>query len=667
MQDIEQKAIETYQKNLEFFSINHSDVLSKIQALNGAIENAKYTPKYDLEYMKSYFDVKELQSGNYLYTKDSSEISKELSNLVNHSKNSHLFDGFPLFHNYEKATHILDDKGLGLEGIYPIMTYYMDNTDSKDEMKEIEKFIFIGTGLGLHIPLIDKKIGAHEYLIIEDDLELFNLSLFCTPYYEFNKEVSLIFSIAEDDNAFSNRVGIFIAQSWFLNRYLKYSYFPAHSNKKIKLIQNVISSQGFAIFHYKTVLKKQLKPLEYINSGYKILNLSKHLEDTVFSKKPTLVIASGPSLQKNIEWLKKNHKRFIIIAVSSSLRVLYDNHITPDLVVHLDGFDVSMKLFSDFPVQEFLKNSLLLFGAFAPTQVREIFSKEQCFFLEEETFYFDGYSSVNSSCVGSTSLLHSIMLDSHETYLLGLDFAVDSQTGRTHSQGHVTKSQVDLSTKDELQSKMSTRENLFPIKGNFSDIVYTNALFHASIQNLYMLIPHLKKDYQNIYNLNSGAKLNQTIPMNINDVKIDKFDIIDKSELHLEIIDTFNLNSSQDLSSADLKSLKRRVEIAKELKVYIMEYKNSVSLSNADSYLYDALGIVSKILHYKGREADNIVKVYRLFFQYTLPIIMDLLNTKGLKNTKRHIKKLDKLLVSEMLIIEDIYEKALVEFIENRC
>ncbi len=666
MQNIEQKAMQTYEKNLEFFSKNHTDILKKIQSLNSAIENTHYIPKYDLEYIKDYFDVKDIKSNHYLYADSSVKVSEELAKRVTLSKDSYLFDGFPLYHNLENATDKLNDHALGLEGIYPIMTYYLDNTNSKDDMKKIEKFVIIGTGLGLHIPLIHKKINAHEYLIIENDLELFNLSLFCTPYYEFEKNVSLYFSIAEDDNSFVNTFGIFLSESWFLNRYLKYSYFPAHSNKTIKLIQNVLSSQAFIVFQYKTSLNKQLKPLEYINNGYNIVDLSKHLSNTAFSTKPSIIIASGPSLQKNIEWLKKNHDKFIVIAVSSSLKILYKNRITPDLVVHLDGFDAAITLFNDFPVQEFLKNSLLLFGSFAPTNVRKMFKKEQCFFLEEETFYFDGYTSKTASCVGSTSLLHAIMLDSHEIYLLGLDFAVDSKTGRTHSEGHVTKKQIDLSTKDELKSSMSNRDNIFHVAGNFDDTVYTNALFHASVQNLYMTIPSLKRDYQNIYNLNSGAKIIQTIPLQINDINIDTLETIDKSLLHVDIVNTLVSKSSQNLSKDDIQSLKKRLEIAKEIKSYILEYQNSCSTSNSDSYLYDLLGIISKILHHKGRESDNLIKTYTLFFQYTLPIIMDFFNTKDIKNVKRHIKKLDKLLVKEMLLIEDIYEKTIEEFILSR-
>ena len=52
---------------------------------------------------------------------------------------------------------------------------YIENTKDYDTMKLIEKYIFIGVGLGIHIELTHKKIKSEEYFIIEDDLELAEL------------------------------------------------------------------------------------------------------------------------------------------------------------------------------------------------------------------------------------------------------------------------------------------------------------------------------------------------------------------------------------------------------------------------------------------------------------------------------------------------------------
>jgi len=242
MQEIENIAIDTYQKNIQFLSQKHPQTLDKIEALELQIEDANYQENYALEYLSSYFDVKELSSQNYLYVDDSLKVSQQLTDSVDYKKDSHIFDGFPLYYGYEKHMDVLEDKSKGLEGIYPIMSYYLDHIKTSDKMKMIEKFIFIGTGLGLHIAQIDEKIKAEEYLIIEDDLELFRLSLFTTPYYKIGDRI-IEFCIAQDDNDFTNAMNNFLNLSVFRNKFLKYSYFPAHSKHKIKLIQNSIASQ----------------------------------------------------------------------------------------------------------------------------------------------------------------------------------------------------------------------------------------------------------------------------------------------------------------------------------------------------------------------------------------------------------------------------------------
>ena len=668
MQDIETQAIKTYEKNLAFFSDKHKDVLTKIQALNSAIESGQYKEKYSLEYMKTYFDVKENATQSYLYDADSTEISKQLLKQINFDKNNYSFDGFRMYYNIEKIENQLSDIQKSLLGIYPLMSYYIDATRENNQLKKIDKFIFIGIGLGLHIELIHSRIKAKKYCIIEDDLELFHLSLFCTPYYSLSEETDFMFCIAQTKSNFVNTFEHFLQEEWYANKYLKYSYFPAHSDNKIKLIQNVLASQDFMTFPYRAMVDKHLKPLEFINNDYAIVNLSQHLEGTIFSKKPTLVIGAGPSLDKNTQWLKKNHSKFIIVAVSSTLKHFYSINIKPDIVIHLDGFQYAINLFNSFNAAEFLKDSLLLFGSFAPTNVRKLFKKEQCFFLEENTYYFEGFSSRHGACVGSTSLLHALMFDAQETYILGLDYALDTKTGRSHAEAHVNnKEQSDMSKKTDLQTTMDS-QILFAVKGNFEEEVFTNPLFYSSIQALHNLIPHLKKEGQKIYNLNDGALIETAKPIRANEIQTDSFEVLDKEYIHHEIREMLQKNSKSTLSSADVDSLKLRLENVKKIKSFLHNYSKVASYSNADTYLSNLLDLISKIFHLNGsRETDNIVETYFAYFKYTLPIIDDMLNTKGLKNIKRHMKKIDKILLTELQYIEARYEDVYGEFLEKRC
>ena len=658
MQEIQQRATQIYQENLHYFSLHHISLYEKLQTLQN--------PRYDLEYLNGYFDVKELSSGSYLYASNSIEVSKQLAKRVNYKKNSYCFDGFPLYYGIEKHSENFDDKTDGLAGVYPLMTYYIDNISRESEMKSIEKFIFIGVGLGEHVTLIDEKIGANEYLIIEDDLELFHLSLFCTPFYELAQKAKIRFSISEDENSFVNTMGLFLEDSFFINRYLKYSYFPAHSENKIKLIQNALISQDFISFPYKTLLNKYLKPLEYLNTSSNIINLSSRFVNSRFSDKPLIVLGAGPSLQKNMEWLQKNQDHFVIMAVSSTVKTLYINNIVPDIVTHMDGFDAVLKVYEGFDAPQFLKESIMLFGSFIPTKVREMFAENECYFSEEDTYYFEGNSSLVGPCIGSTSILYALMLDTQNIFTLGTDFAVDSQTGKTHSDTHVTKHQLDINEKDTLKSTMSFRNNLFPIQGNFEPKVYTNSLFQVSIQALHNRIPLIKKEHQTLYNLNDGAKIRDAVAQRASEIDMSTFEKLDKKELRKQISQTFQSKSATKLSQNDVISFHKRLDVAKEIKHFIEEHSSKATRKDGDGYMYELLGLASNILKLQGREAQNIVKVYYMFFKYALPTLMDFFNTKGLKNEKRHVKKVDTIVLKEIKEIEKIYQTGLEKFIEER-
>ncbi|GGJ01341.1 hypothetical protein GCM10008022_07850 [Paenibacillus hunanensis] len=60
-----------------------------------------------------------------------------------------------------------------------------------------------------------------------------------------------------------------------------------------------------------------------------------------------IVTGSGPSLQKDIEWLKKIKPHALIIAAGSSVQALVKNGITPHMVVLMDGGEINNKVFQN--------------------------------------------------------------------------------------------------------------------------------------------------------------------------------------------------------------------------------------------------------------------------------------------------------------------------------
>lgn len=662
MQDIETQAIQTYQQNIQFLQQKHADVFQKLQNFESALAEGTYLEQYTLEYKDGYFDVKEQASNNFLYARNSIDFSKELSSLVNYSKRSFIFDGLAMFQDYELHKDEFDDKLKGLEGVYPIMSYYLHNMPKEAQMQEIEKFIFIGVGLGLHIPITDKNIHALEYFIIEDDLELFRLSLFTTPYYKIEGQIT--FSINENKEEFTHSFKQFLSNSFFRNKYLKYLYFTAHSNEKIKLIKNALASQVFASFPYRTLLEKYTRQLQYMKMHYNFIDFSKQFLPTDVSTKPLLIVAAGPSFSKQLQWLEKNHEHFIIMAVSAVLNKLHEKNIIPDIVTHLDGFEISKEHLKGYETEQYLKNTLLLAGSFTPLYVLQKFQKENVFIMEElSTEYHKGFNSHTGPCVGSTSIFQAILMNFQEIYTLGVDLALDEK-GHSHASSHsITDTQYDNNELDNLNSSISFRGDFFTVKGNFKEKVYTNPLFYSSLQSIHEALKLLKNDTQNVYNLSDGAYMQGSIPTDIDTVTVHKK--IDKKSLHTELHHLLTSHSTRTLSNQDINSLKERLAFAQHIHSVLVHYKNSPLPKQKENYLHQLISLILDTLIEPTRENAPLVNVYDYFLSYTIPIIFDFFNTQELNNIPQHIENFDKLLLDEMFNICNIYTQRIEDFLQS--
>lgn len=656
MQAIENQAIQTYSSNMEYFSKHQPELFKKLTLLEAAIEHGKYHPKYDLEYKNNYFDVYIKENSSYLYDSDSTKFAADIARNANLKKESHTFETVPSFGNYQ---------GARLQHLVPIMQYVDAHATLQMHMKKMHKCIFIGVGLGLHLATVHKSFHPKECLIIEDDLELFKLSLFTTDYSALSKNTQLYFSVSETTDQFTATITQFLHTSFVYNRFIKFFDHPGHSTVKIKFIQHAIASQSFMVFSYDLLLDKFLYPLQYINQGYRILNISKPFEKSLLQEKPVLLLAAGPSLQKNIEWVKQNQHKFIVVALSATLKKLYAERIVPDIVTHIDGFDTSMIHYDGVPVETFLKETLFLFGPFVPAALRTMFPKERMFFFESETNYFENFGSIATPCVGSTTLGLMLMLGVERLYLLGLDLAFDQESGKTHMDSHAYNSDFAID-QTGLNNQTGIRTTTVPVEGNFRDHVFTSSLFNASIQSIYRQIPVWKNTRQSIFNLNDGAKLREALAANIKDVDTQHIEAVDKSVLHSNLREVFEHHSVLHLSESDRVSMQKRLDHIRRMHRHIANFQK-VPQSTVESFEGGLKTLSSQLIITRGREADNASLVYLYYLQYSLPLIFDLFNTRELTNPKKHLKKISKLFSDGVSAITEQYETALEKFLEEKA
>lgn len=190
---IQDKVATTYHDNMRYLAENHPELCHTLASLDFAIDAKHYEEKYTLEYTdEGYFDVRELATGALLYAEDSVSYAKS----------------------------VLPKKG---------------------SLKEIQKVIFFGTGLGTHIEMIDGVIDTPAvYLIVEDDIELFRLSLFVVDYARLAKSVSLVFSVMESEESFEDTFTFFYKKEEVLNDYIQYFVFSSRYMQKSEDVKLLI-------------------------------------------------------------------------------------------------------------------------------------------------------------------------------------------------------------------------------------------------------------------------------------------------------------------------------------------------------------------------------------------------------------------------------------------
>lgn len=654
MQAIENQAIQTYSDNMTYFSKHHPELFKKLNLLEAAIEQTRYLPKYELEYKNNYFDVYIKESDSFLYGSDSTQFAAKMASDADFKKDSHAFETVPSYSNYN---------GPLLQQVVPIMRYVNENASRQAHMKKMHKCIFVGVGLGLHLSTVHKSFRPEACLIIEDDLELFKLSLFTTDYSALAKHTKLYFSVSETTDQFTVTINSFLNILFFHNRFIKFFYHPGHSPVKMKFIQHTIATQSFIVFPYDLIEDKFLTPLQYINRGYRVLNISKNLEEPVLHEKPVLLLAAGPSLQKNLEWVKQHQHKFIIVAVSATLKKLYAEGIVPDIVTHIDGFDASMAHYDDVPVETFLKDTIFLLGPFVTAELRERLPKEHIFFFESGTSYFENFGSLVTPCVGSTTMGLMLMLGVHRLYLLGLDLAFDQESGKTHIDGHVNVSEFsqDLTS---LNDHMSLNTTTVPVQGNFRDHVFTSSILNISVQSIYRQMPAWKNPRQLVFNLNDGARLREAQPVHAEEVETQSMNSLEKNKLQTELLDLFKHHSAFRLSETDMLSMQKRLDHIRQMQRHIIAFQNA-SHPSMESFSSNLRTLASQLIMTKGRETDNASYVYLSYLQYTLPLIFDLFNTKEVLNPKKHIKKISKLFGTGVSEITQKYKIALEKFLDE--
>jgi hypothetical protein len=197
------------------------------------------------------------------------------------------------------------------------------------------------------------------------------------------------------------------------------------------------------------------------------------------------------------------------------------------------------------------------------------------------------------------------------------------------------------------------------VKGNFLDIVPSKPNFRFSLSQFSTAVKMFKKPHQHIYNLSNGAYLDETVPLSIDDINPDTLQTLEKKTLQQEINLFLKTNSSCEFTELDRVYLQSQIDIAKSIIEKCDELRKTKP-KEVNNYLFRKLiPLMQEISEMHKREKSDIGEIFFEYFKITLSFIFDTFNTKNLKDTKKHIQNMDKIVLDEVKKVATTYYETL--------
>ncbi len=237
---------------------------------------------------------------------------------------------------------------------------------------------------------------------------------------------------------------------------------------------------------------------------------SVQLVDYVPRDIPAIVVAAGPSLDKNIDKLKKAKNKALIIAVDTAIRPLINHGIVPDMMAIIDCIKPA-----EIVTIKGMEDVMLVSSIVGQAGVLDFHKGRKVFFSEgyeyvskvfrDNNVMFREVHSGGSVATTAFSLMYMIGLDT--IILVGQDLAFSGK--QTHASGTF-----------EVLEDAREASKAYEVEGNYEEKVYTGGDFKIYIDWYKSFIQGAKKRRPNLRVINAtegGAKLEYTELMTLDE------------------------------------------------------------------------------------------------------------------------------------------------------
>lgn len=464
--------------------------------------------------------------------------------------------------------------------------------------------IIFGIGLGYHVPLLFERTQFDYTFLIEPDFEQFFASLFCTNWYQIISNIDeqggcLFFHLGVDHSTFirdiekiAEDVGAFA-----LVRSFCYQHTP-DPRLNILIQQWAKDYFRFQFGHgfYNDAVTGLAHSIHHVRNKAAWLTNSSSLLD---KNTPVFIVGNGPSLDEAEEFIKRNHKKAIVIAAGTSIATLYKKGIPVDFHVLVERPYSNYKIFGEIvPPEVYQKTNLIglstLYpdnnnrykwagiaakGAEAGTSMIDIVALRQM----SKTLPKIPYSN---PVVANTALSFVLFLGFRNVYLFGVDNGKDPG-GAHHSKDSVYRPSND---DDESLGLGHLEIKGHTLEGNLGGKVVSNDLFMIAHAQLEKLLSYY--DVDTCLNIGSGAKIEKALPV--------------KAEDLLDIEENYDINNTVELIKSNCFNVFNVDDVSKEI----------IALDGLNELVSHICDIASESVNSRKEAAEQLRRQSRYLYAY---------------------------------------------------
>jgi len=484
-----------HEKNIQFFARKHPEV--------GEFIKNSGTSHFRIAVNDEFLDIIDLSTGALCHPKgkllqtiqdlgawhhdrwiDKLEVTHRVLNGVEHGDITLLF-----ISEMHKAFPLVTNN---------VMTGIIKLPKLKDGKRFSGAVAFVGIFAGLHIIHYLNTTQVRDLIFIEPNLDNFVLSSWFLDYEAIEKNWRLILHIGPDlpDSQLTHLLdeSPVTATAWL--RVLPVYAAPEYQEvvHRLHLRWRTLTE---VIVPFDRERRNLLYGLKNLKNNYPI----NHIPPKLSGNSRIAIVASGPSLTKDLPWLKHNQDKLIILAAHSTIKILKQNGIRPDFLCSLDteiDDELMAKLDFDYDIP---------FISYYKAESRVLSHFKTVLLVNEgnkaNSVYFYNPITGTHPTTGNLATAVAVFAKPKQLYFIGLDLAFRS-TSQEHALGYwLGDSDV---VGEDIQSGVA-QANFVESQG----AIYTQSYYDTARLSIEHIIRQLTET--EIYNLSDGAKINGAQPV----------------------------------------------------------------------------------------------------------------------------------------------------------